>query len=224
VVTKAGMFNLAYDKAVYHGQKDNWDKAKDQFKALMVESPKNPDLLYDAGVASFKTKDFGPAAAYFKTVTEIDGVCDTLKEQAYFNLGNTNIERNNFQGAVKNYEDALKINPENKSAMHNLEIAKKLLQEQKQKKDKEKEQDKDKSGKQKEDQQKEKQDKSKKNGDQQGGDDESSQSRKDKQRDKSETPEDDLDKQKDSEQKQDQDVDRGVITNNIKIQNGISRS
>jgi len=155
----ARVLDLGYDKAVSLAQKGNWEEAKDLFKKMLVDRSQEPDFLYDSGVASFKTKDFKQAGAYFQSVTENDYASDSLKEQAYFNLGNTNVELQNLKEAVKNYEDVLKINPENEKAKYNLEILKKMLeqqqqqQKQKEQKDQKKDQEKDKKDKQKDKQQ-----------------------------------------------------------------------
>jgi len=157
-VIKARIFDFGYDKAVSFAQEGKWEEAKDKFKELMVERSDNSDFLYDTGVASFEAKDFKQSAAYFKTVVENEDASDTLKEQAYFNLGNTNVELKNLKEAIENYENTLKINSANEKAKHNLEIVKKMLEQQKQQ---QKEQDKEQKE-QKKDQKKDSQQQDKK--------------------------------------------------------------
>ena len=149
------VLDVTYGKAVSLAQEENWEDSKNVFKKMLVNRSQEPDVLYDAGVVSFKTNDFEQAGAYFQSVTENDAASDSLKEQAHFNLGNTNVELQDFKEAVKNYEAVLKINPENEKAKYNLKIVKKMLeqqqQQQEQQKDQQKEQEKSEQDRQQQD-------------------------------------------------------------------------
>src|SRR3990172_3006061 len=107
---------FGYDRAITAAQQGDWEKAKQQLRNLLVDSPDRPDLLYDAGVASYKTKDFTQAAAYFSRVTELNTASPALKEQAHFNLGNVDVELNKLENALKDYENVLSLNPKNDRA------------------------------------------------------------------------------------------------------------
>lgn len=151
--------------------KGDWKKAGDILAHLTIDNPGKSDLLYDAGVASFNTKEFQKARAYFNNVVECDDVTHELKERTHFNLGNTCVELKELEDAVKQYESVLELNPENEKAKHNLEIVKKMLeqqkkqdQNQKQQQEKQNDQDKNNNDKNKQDKQN-KQDKNNKNKD-----------------------------------------------------------
>src|SRR3990167_5374701 len=119
---------FGYDRAISAAQRGDWEMAKQSLKDVLINSPDRPDLLYDAGVASYKTKDFSQAAAYFNRVTELDAASTVLKEQAHFNQGNVSVELKKLEDAVKQYEKVLSINPGNEHAKHNLDIVKKMLE------------------------------------------------------------------------------------------------
>ncbi|KKP29322.1 MAG: hypothetical protein UR12_C0010G0039 [candidate division TM6 bacterium GW2011_GWF2_30_66] len=120
---------LDYDFASYYGQTGNWDKAKDKLKNVFVDRSNNPNVLYDLAVACFNTKDFEHAAQYFGAVADSKEASEKLKEQAYFNLGNTNVKLKSLQDAIGNYKQVLKINSENMHAKHNLEMVEKMLEQ-----------------------------------------------------------------------------------------------
>ena len=182
------LFDFSYDSAVYSAQKGQWEAARDKFTKLVVESPDRAEVLYDAGVTSFNTQEFEQAAAYFKNVTANPDASDKLKEQAHFNWGNTNVELNKLQEAIEQYEEVLKINTENNHAKHNLEVVKKMLEQQKQQQQKrqqqeqqQQEQEKQKDNKQDQDQKK---DEEKEQQDQQKQDKQEHESEKQKQQEK----------------------------------------
>src|SRR5579872_2723507 len=46
------LYPLAYDKALYAAQNNKWQDAYQQLNAILVDSPDNAGVLYDAGVAA----------------------------------------------------------------------------------------------------------------------------------------------------------------------------
>lgn len=128
---------FSYDRAASLMEQEKWQEAKQQLKTLLVDKPDSPDILYDAGVASYKTKDLKQAAAYFKRVTDLPQTKIELKEQAYFNAGNTSAALKEYDEAIKQFNEVLNINPANEKAKKNIEQVK-LLKQQKQKQENEK--------------------------------------------------------------------------------------
>ncbi len=132
-----------YDRAAASAQQQDWGKATQLLKQVLVDQPDRPDVLYDAGVASFRVGDVEQARAYFNAVTQAEHVDTQLKEQAHFNLGNTQVQRKKLQEAIEQYEKVLEINPGNERAKHNLEIVKQMLEQQQQKQEQQQQQDQD---------------------------------------------------------------------------------
>lgn len=120
-----------YSKASNALSKGEYLQSQETMRAMLVDNPERPDLLYDMGVASFKNKEYAQAAAYFKDATKMKNCSDLLKEQAFFNLGNACVELNELNDAVVHYEKVLELNEDNEYAKHNLDIVKKMLEEQK---------------------------------------------------------------------------------------------
>jgi len=121
-----------HDRAVSAAQGGDFKKSKNLLITHVQDNPDDMSSLFDLGVSSSVLNEHKEAAAYFRTVAEhIDASAD-LKERAYFNCGNTCVPLKELEKAIENYEQALKINPDNEKTKHNLEVVKKMLEQQKQ--------------------------------------------------------------------------------------------
>ena len=124
--------HFSYDLATYAAQQGNWKQAKEKLSRALVEAHDQVDLLYDTGVASYQLGDFTQANAYFCQAAAREDISTVLKEQAYFNSGNTCVALNELESAIEQYEKVLAINSHNKYAQHNLEQVKQMLEQQQQ--------------------------------------------------------------------------------------------
>lgn len=142
-----------YDRAISKSQKGDWQQSKELLKNILIENPENPQILYDLGVSSFKSNEPEKALSYFSKAAESSDASQSLQEKAYYNAGNAHAQLKRLQEAIDAYDRALAINPSNKHALHNKEVIKKMLEEQKEKEKKD-EQDKkeDENNKEKQDQ------------------------------------------------------------------------
>lgn len=161
---------FTHDRAAISMQKGDFAEAKSKLTALLRDQPDNQELIYDLGVASYKTNDFKQAKAYFKQVSELAATAMPMKEKAHFNWANTAVELKQFPEAIEQYEKVLAISPDNKQAKHNLEKVKEMLkkqqeqenqQQEKQNKDQENKDDKNKSSQSKDQKEQQQQDKQK---------------------------------------------------------------
>jgi len=81
------------------------------------------NIPYQHGVAAYKAGQFDQAAQSFKAANGL---------QAEYNLGNAQLMQGKAEEAIISYESVLKQAPNDASTKHNLEIARKILQQQKQ--------------------------------------------------------------------------------------------
>lgn len=102
---------------------------------------------YRKGVAYYNAKNYPEAEKMFRESSR-----DEISSCASYNLGNALAQQQKFKEAIEAYEKVLKDCPDHSKAKENLEIVKKLLDQQKNEdsksgndKDKEKKQDEDKS-------------------------------------------------------------------------------
>ncbi|MGB0719477.1 MAG: VWA domain-containing protein [Bdellovibrionales bacterium] len=106
---------------------------KEQQAARAVEEKQydqavqNFDDPYQKGVAQYRAGDYQGAAQSFSQSNTPE-----IREKARYNLGNAQLMGGQIEEAVKTYEALLKDNPDHEDAKYNLEIAKKLLEQQKQ--------------------------------------------------------------------------------------------
>src|ERR1043166_6671605 len=95
-------------------------------------------LLFNAGDAAYRSKELLLAQRYFTDATASPDL--RLQEQAYYNLGNTlfglgepqeDLEKKKaaWEQSIQNFENALKLDPKDADAIHNLAFVKKKLEE-----------------------------------------------------------------------------------------------
>ena len=124
--------------------------------------------LYNEGVTAYHSNDFSRAAGLFENATA--STDRTLQQRALYNLGNVSYRLGEvqkpqaqqlWQRAIKNYESALALDPNDPDAKFNHEFVKKKLEELKkqQQQQNEKNQDQKKDDQQKNDQQQQQQNK-----------------------------------------------------------------
>lgn len=159
---------FSYDRAAYAAQQGHWEKARNELKKNLVDKSDNADLLYDAGVASYELKDFSQACAYF-TQAAICADDNALKEKACFNAGNSCVALNELESALDFYEKSLAVNFSNEFAIHNRDLVKQMLAQQKQQENQQQKKDQDKN-KDKDSEQKNQQDEQEQDKDQQNKD------------------------------------------------------
>jgi Ca-activated chloride channel homolog len=172
-------------------QRGQFSKARSEFERLARKSPDDVRLRYNAGAAAFGDEDYETALKHFNASLSSPDL--KLQEQSYYNLGNAHFrlgektddaknKQQQWEQATRQYETALKLDPNDADAKFNLELVKKKLEELKQqqqqqqqqnKQDQQKDQNKD------DQQQQQQQDQQKK--DEQQKQDKSEQEKKDQQ-------------------------------------------
>lgn len=82
---------------------------------------------YRRGVVQYRAGDYEAAAQSFEKVERPE-----VSEDAAYNLGNARLMGGHIEDAISAYENVLQNNPDHQDAAHNLEIARKILEEKKQ--------------------------------------------------------------------------------------------
>ena len=167
--------NQAYKNGDFNKSSSNYEKS-------LSKDEKNIAAFYNSGNASYMSGDFESARESFNSfISKTKSIED--KSKAHYNIGNSFLTEyakeakekgqapssDILKNAIKEYQQSLRFNPNDKDARYNLSYAMKLLQnqekqEQENKDDKENKDNKDQDQKEKKDQnQKEKEDKEKEN-------------------------------------------------------------
>jgi tetratricopeptide (TPR) repeat protein len=168
------------------------EEALAHYDKAVAKLPAEPGVHLDRGSALYALSRFDEARQEFLRATE-GGQDQKLKASAFRNLGNALSKLDKHKDAVEAYKRALALNPADKAAKWNLEIAlrKQKEEEKKQQDDKDKNKDDKKDDKNKDDK------KDDKNKDDKNKDDKKDDKNKDKDKDQKK------DQNKDDQQKQD---------------------
>ncbi|MGD2112992.1 MAG: tetratricopeptide repeat protein, partial [Gammaproteobacteria bacterium] len=79
---------------------------------------------YRRGVALYRAGRYTDAGEAFASVERED-----IKPDALYNLGNSRYKRGDYEGAVEAYQEALAMRPKDADTLHNLALAKQMLEE-----------------------------------------------------------------------------------------------
>ncbi|WP_131751091.1 tetratricopeptide repeat protein [Legionella erythra] len=129
-------FILWLSSAMAHafGWQDLWATDDQQAQALMNKGQ------YKKAQERFQQPDWQAAAAYragdYEQAANHFGALET--QQGYYNQGNALAHMGRYEDAIKAYDEALRINPNDKDALHNRQLVENLL-----KKDENKQQNQD---------------------------------------------------------------------------------
>lgn len=111
-------------------EKGDYTSAEQAFERLTQSDPTNRELLQAYASSLYKVGKFKESQALFHKLTE-----DTENGREYFentyNEGNAFLSLSRYQDAIDAYTKALDVKPDDERALHNRELAKKLLQEEK---------------------------------------------------------------------------------------------
>lgn len=131
---------------------EKYDEALTKYSEAQLGLPEAPAIYYNIGDVQYEKNDYEKASALFQKAGESKD--RSLNARAGYNLGNTLYKEDKFKEAVGAYKSSLKLNPDDKDAKYNYELARLKIQEQEEQKDQEKEKE--------EQEQKDQQDKEKK--------------------------------------------------------------
>jgi Ca-activated chloride channel homolog len=137
--------NGLYGEGNYAASKVYYDKIVSEEATL----DNKKEALFNSGNALYKMGKFDDAQKLFEPLATSDTLSTALRSQAYFNMGNGYFKKAQaapqekdmwLQLAVKNYKDALKLNPDDREAKQNYEFARASLKRENQKKQQDKNQ------------------------------------------------------------------------------------
>lgn len=127
-------------------KKGEYSQAGQIYNKILEKKANDLKAIFNLGDALYKEGRYKESQRVFESLTGA-AVPKDLRQGAYYNLGNSFFKQEDYQSAIGAYEEALKIDPKDKDAQFNLELAKKMLIMPKQpndkQQDKEKQQKKD---------------------------------------------------------------------------------
>ena len=119
-------------------QNGKYAEALEEYQRLLERKPDDQRLYFNAGAAAYKAKEFDSATKNFGAALQATDL--NLQQRAYYNLGDTFYQQGEqlaepakkteaWEQAVKGFESAVKLNPKDIDAKHNLEFVKQRLAE-----------------------------------------------------------------------------------------------
>ncbi len=111
-------------------QAGKYQEAERYYMDAEVQSPGRPELLYNLGNSLIKQKKYEQA---LQSLRQASSKGDKgLKQNSWYNAGNALFEMGNYKDSAQAYVQALRINPTDRDAKNNLELALRKMQQQKQ--------------------------------------------------------------------------------------------
>lgn len=111
------------NKAVKYFNKGNFGQAAETLNKEIVKQSTNYDLLSNAAGAEYKLNKLDEAQAKYNLILNSTSANVGGKFTVFYDLGNVEYRKENFQKAVNLYKEALRLNPSDKDAKYNLESA-----------------------------------------------------------------------------------------------------
>jgi Ca-activated chloride channel family protein len=107
-----------------------YDEALSTYQEAQVEQPDLAELYYNVGNTFHRKEDYQDAVT--EMLQGLSKADPDLRARAYYNLGNSFYRQGQFVEAIAAYKEALKLNPDDQDAKHNLELAQQQLEKQQQ--------------------------------------------------------------------------------------------
>ena len=127
----ASVFDLNLWKADSKLQKENYQDAVQDYVKIQAQDPTNQRLNYNLGIGLYRLGLYDNAAFNFYETAQKSS-SSSLQERAFYNLGNSLFQKEDYKKAITAYEQALAIDANDEDAQYNLELAKKKLEEEQQ--------------------------------------------------------------------------------------------
>lgn len=143
-------------------KKGDYQQAGQVYNKILEKKANDQRAKFNLGDSLFKEGKYKESQVVFEDLSE-KAADKSLRQASYYNLGNSFFKQEDYKSAIGAYEEALKIDPKDKNAQFNLELATKMLEMPKQEKEKKNEKQK------KEDEKKENQKKEQKQPDDKSG-------------------------------------------------------
>ena len=113
--------------------RQNYDEAQVAFQQATLDKPESPTAHYNFGTVLYRQGKFREAARAFQvSLLKHTGQTKNVPHQAYiyYNLGNAQFKAGDLAGAIESYKQALRLDPQDTDAQHNLALALQLMKQQ----------------------------------------------------------------------------------------------
>ena len=99
--------------------------ALDAYQLAQERSPDSGAPYYNSGNVIYRMGEYGDSLqSYDKSIRHTSG---ELRSRGFFNRGNASFQQQQYAQAVQAYKEVLRMNPDDRDAKHNLELALKQI-------------------------------------------------------------------------------------------------
>ncbi|MGP8152907.1 MAG: tetratricopeptide repeat protein [Smithella sp.] len=116
-------------------KKGGYSQAGQIYGNILEKKKNDRKARFNLGDSLYKEGRYKESEAVFKSLTD-KSVAKDLRQKVFYNLGNSFFRQEDYKSAIDAYEESLKIDPKDKDAQFNLDLAKKMLAMPKQDKEK----------------------------------------------------------------------------------------
>ena len=187
------------DAAIVAYDGEDYEEASERLGAAVARRGERAELYYDRGLILAATGDLDGARELFQngTLSEVAQV----RASSHYQLGNLAFAQEDWPGAIEQFRNTLRIQPDHQNAKWNLELA---LQRQREQEEREKQEEQEKQDEDQDKQDQEEQDEQDQDEQEQGEQDQDEQEQDQQEQDQQDQGEQDQDKQDQDEQEQEQ--------------------
>ena len=125
-----GDWSQAIKRGNAHYEAEAYDAALEAYQSAAENRPEDAIARYNLGTTLYQKKQFEKAADEFRR--SLDAADPVRRAQGYYNLGNAQVQFNDIEGAIRSYKSALRLNPADLDAKHNLELMLEKLEQKSQ--------------------------------------------------------------------------------------------
>jgi Ca-activated chloride channel family protein len=119
-----------------------YQQAEIEYRKALEKDPQSSEADYNLGNALYRQKQYDAAATKYNTLAG-KGKDSEYLNRYYYNLGNALFENQKYQESVEAFKSALRNDSRDMDAKHNLQMALKMLNENKQQQNQKDQQNKD---------------------------------------------------------------------------------
>jgi Ca-activated chloride channel homolog len=105
-----------------------YEEAEKAYLEAQVKSPGKPEILYNLGNSLIKQGKYPNGIQALRQ--SADAGDKRIETDSFYNTGNALYSMGDFKGSAESFIEALKLDPADKDAKHNLELALQKIQQQ----------------------------------------------------------------------------------------------
>ena len=111
-------------------QAGEFEKARESYRRALGKAPGSPVATFNLGDSNYKLSDFSDAETAFLEAIQSEN--SEVAAGAHYNLGNSLFRQGRIEESAEAFKQALRLNPNDREAKHNLEFVLKQKQKQQQ--------------------------------------------------------------------------------------------